>query len=302
MNLMSHSTRSRAVRSVGVRSLVVAVSTLLIAALLGALTSAPAAARAGGLNDYDCQSKDGRDPVVLLHGLGGQRYTNWFYHAPKLQAQGFCVFSLTYGEGVGGRFVAGLGPIEESSQEVAEFVDEVLERTGAEKVDLVAHSLGGAVGAHYVKFNGGASKVRDFVGFGPGFRGTSVSGLEKLIRKVIPWARPVADFVERLCPSCLQILSDSEFMKEYTKGGVAVEGVNYTSIRSNTDVIATPPKNAMIDGEGNTNLVLQDACPFDLSGHLAMAISPNITKMIARAIDPARAKPMRCSLALPIPL
>ncbi|HWH45242.1 MAG TPA: hypothetical protein VNT32_10960 [Thermoleophilaceae bacterium] len=36
-------------------------------------------------------------PVVLVHGLGANQSQNWSYISPRLAAEGYCVFSLTYG-------------------------------------------------------------------------------------------------------------------------------------------------------------------------------------------------------------
>ncbi len=44
-----------------------------------------------------------------------------------------------------------------------------------------------------------------------------------------------------------------------------------------------------------------DACPFDASGHLAMAVDPNVNLLIRRALDPAHAPPLRCSWVFPAP-
>lgn len=305
MKASSSRSDSRA-RAVGVRGLVIAVAALLIAALMGAVTTTSATARSndpgpGPFSDWNCKSQDGRDPVVLLHGLGGQRTTNWFYHGKKLKRQGYCVYSLTYGQGIAGNLLAGLGSMRDSSKQVASFVDQVLRETGAEKVDLVGHSEGTTVGAYYLKFDGGKDKVRDFVGFGSNFKGTTLSGLEKLIKRVLPYIRNVEEFVNEVCAACLEFLPGSDFLKDLNDGGVAVDGVNYTSIRSKTDFIVTPGDSSLIDGEGNTNILLQDECRRDISGHISMAISPNVTQLITRGIDPQNAPAFRCKFALPLP-
>jgi len=54
-----------------------------------------------------------------------------------------------------------------NTQRLEAFIDEVLHKTGAEKVDLVGHSLGGALSYNYCKKAGNASKVAHLVLLAP---------------------------------------------------------------------------------------------------------------------------------------
>ena len=65
------------------------------------------------------------DPVVL--GLGATM-------APLLADNGYCVFALTYGLAPGESWYGGFQPMEQSSGELADFIDRVLAATGAAKV------------------------------------------------------------------------------------------------------------------------------------------------------------------------
>ena len=85
--------------------------------------------------------------------------------------KGFCVYSLTHGSnsflgGAGSGIVkanlGGLDAIQNSAQEVAKFVDRVLFASGANKVNIIAHSAGTIVSRTYLKFLDGASKVGEF--------------------------------------------------------------------------------------------------------------------------------------------
>src|SRR4051795_8782027 len=75
------------------------------------------------------------EPVVLVHGTFGDS-SNWALDAAQLQAAGYCTFALDYGNRATGEIAA-------SAQELSGFVDGVLVRTGASKVDIVGHSQGG---------------------------------------------------------------------------------------------------------------------------------------------------------------
>lgn len=276
---------------------------VLATVLGGTAIAAPAqAAPSSGWNDWSCQPSAAHpEPVVLLHGLGGQELTNWFYHAPQLAAAGYCVFSTTYGEGLFGELVGGLDSMRLSAVEVGQFVDRVRAATGAAEVDLVGHSEGTTVGAQYLKFEGGAAKVKRFVGFATNLDGTSLSGLKLLIDLVVPILPAVADLVQSQCAACFEFLAPNSFLTDLNAGGNTVPGVEYTSIMSRYDTLVTPYTSGVFDGPQSKNIVLQDACPFDVSGHLAMAVDPNVNLLIRRALDPAHAPPLRCSWVFPAP-
>lgn len=50
----------------------------------------------------------------------------------------------------------------------------------------------------------------------------------------------------------------------------------------------------MIDAPNSTNIVIQDMCPLDATGHIAQAVDPNVLSMIRDALDPAHATPVSC--------
>ncbi|MFE6615349.1 hypothetical protein [Amycolatopsis sp. NPDC057786] len=50
----------------------------------------------------------------------------------------------------------------------------------------------------------------------------------------------------------------------------------------------------MLDEPGVTDIVLQDICGYDGSGHLSQAIDPNVTSLILKALDPENALAPKC--------
>ncbi|WP_448851270.1 esterase/lipase family protein [Corynebacterium sp. 335C] len=117
------------------------------------------------VNDWDCEpSPEHPRPVVRIHGTWDNAYATWSMLTPMLKAEGYCTYALNYGDdesGLVGRIpgVYGTQNLEDSSREVADFVDEVLERTGAAEVDLVAHSQGGIHARAYVQRHGGVEQA-----------------------------------------------------------------------------------------------------------------------------------------------
>lgn len=262
----------------------------------GAATSASAAATSSGINDWSCApSASHPRPVVLWHGLGSSADVDMGFTARTLSAAGYCVFSKTYGTTYYGPWTGGLASMRTSAAELGAFVDKVLASTGAGEVDIVGHSEGTTVPAYYLKFLGGAAKVDHFVGFGSNFRGTSLNGLQTLAD--VTGFRYVLDAGG--CPACNEFAPDSSFTADLNDGGVTVPGVDYTSIVTRYDTVVTPYTSGVLDPAANvTNIVLQDVCGFDFSGHVGLAIDPNVAVIVKNRLDPANATPVSC---LPMP-
>ena len=126
-------------------------------------------------------------PVVLVHATLADEGSNWVTLAPLLANEGYCVYAFNYGATLAslevwpfiGPRIDGLGHIEKSAEELSSFVNRVLSKTKASKVDLVGHSQGGMMPNYYIKFLGGASKVNELIGLAPSNHGTTLNGLTK---------------------------------------------------------------------------------------------------------------------------
>ena len=111
-----------------------------------------------GANDWSCRpSAERPEPVVIVHGTFGDRRHLLENLSNALLGQGYCVFSLDYGN----RATQDVGA---SANTLKAFTDKVLAATGARKVSMVGHSQGGMMPRYYVKFLGGARVVDDLVG------------------------------------------------------------------------------------------------------------------------------------------
>ncbi|MFV0318668.1 MAG: esterase/lipase family protein [Microthrixaceae bacterium] len=255
------------------------LAVMLTVVFLAACIPQPSGPPRSGINNFGCKPAAGKAPVVMLHGLGANAGTNWFTKAPLIKAAGYCVFIPTYGVGAFG--IGGLKSMRDSAAEISSYVNGVLAATGASKVDLVGHSEGSTVSAYYMKFLGGDTKVRNFVGFGSVYRGTTSYGLSYLANAVAPLIDP---FLESVCMSCSEFLYPSQFIDDLNAGGVSVPGPRYTNIVTRIDEVVIPYTSGIIAEPGVTNITLQDHCPFDLSGHLALATDPNVTALILWAL------------------
>jgi len=252
-------------------------------------TAAASAAPTSGVNDFSCApSAQHPEPVVLVHGLGANGPVNFATLAPTLAANGYCVFFLTYGTGILGPTVGGIGPMEDSAAQLGAFVDKVQAATHAAKVDIVGHSEGSTMPAYYLKFLGGAAKVTHFVGFGANYAGTSLDGLATLA--TLLHLGPALTGVG--CAACTEFLPGSAFLTKLNADGVAVPGPTYTNIVSRYDTVVTPYTSGVFTAPNATNIVIQDSCALDFTGHLGQAIDPNVASLVLHALDPA--SPVRC--------
>src|SRR5690349_14099496 len=170
------------------------IAVVVLAAAIGAPTSASASTvlpYPPGTNDFSCKPPAAHPrPVVLLEGLGGNSDA-WRVFAPTLKADGYCLFTINYGEHPLLKLlpyaIEGVVPMEQSAKELAAFVQRVLTATGASKVDIVGHSEVTVVPRWYLERLGGAAYVQKFVELTPLWRGSDVHGLVELADALEPY-------------------------------------------------------------------------------------------------------------------
>jgi pimeloyl-ACP methyl ester carboxylesterase len=275
---------------------VIAVAALAAAVLPGVAHAAYDPSPPGA-NDFSCRPTAAHPrPLVLVHGLGATQGANWNFLAPQLHDAGWCVFSLTYG--VDPR-VAALGfpggsvRMEESSAELAAFVDRVLAATGAAKVDLVGHSEGTVMPRWYLERRGGVAKVRRFVSLTPLWRGTQLLAADQLRDANPALSGPVVSLIASLCGSCSEFIAGSPYLNDLNADGEAIPGILHTNIATRYDELVVPYTSGIMR-DGGRNIVLQDVCPNDLSEHAAIAFDPVAFQLVRNALDPKHPRPVRC--------
>jgi triacylglycerol esterase/lipase EstA (alpha/beta hydrolase family) len=271
------------VRNLRSRLLGGAVAALAAVALMA--TSAPVYAASStssvgvvaGANDFSCRPSQAHPfPVVLVHGTFANA-SSFSQLSPTLANAGYCVFALNYGCQALGPVICATGPIEESAAQLSTFVDRVLAATHASRVDMIGHSQGGMMPRYYLKFLGGAARVHRLIGLAPSNHGTTVDGLQAL-------AAALAGLVD--CDACLQQLSGSAFLTKLNSGGDTVAGVRYTVIETRFDEVVTPFTSAFLSGPAVTNILLQNSCGVDFTGHVGIVDDPNAVGWVLNALDP----------------
>jgi triacylglycerol lipase len=218
------------------------------------------------VNDASCRPPAQHpEPVILVHGTFAA--TDWSAIAPALASRGYCVSTFDYGD-------AGTAEISLSAHELATYIRRVLARTHAQRVSIVGHSEGGLMPRYYIRFLGGANKVRNLVGLSPSNHGTQN-----------PLGLVGAAFG---CAACgEQVSSGSSFLNKLNAGDEAPGPVDYTVIQTVYDEVVVPYTSAFLHGPAArvTNIALQESCRADAADHLAITTDPVAIQWVENALS-----------------
>lgn len=240
-------------------------------------------------------------PVVLIHGTWLNAYNSWSLLGPQLQKAGHKVFAMNYGRDTSAwagrpKAIHASAPLREGQKEVAEFIDKVLEHTGAPQVDLVGHSQGVAQARLYLCDSGGANaedpsknKVRRVIGLGGSNHGTTMSGVATIAEKLLGKNGRYKLTKKMLGGAAIDQTIGSEFMKHLNRDGDTMPGVDYLMICSRFDQVVTPWRTQQLKaGPGATvkNVLIQTGNIKDFSDHLAILYSPGVLDLVQEALDP----------------
>lgn len=209
-----------------------------------------------GLPEPRVQPGDSRPPVLLLHGF----FCNsafWWILRRQLQRAGYPnVFSQTL-EPV-------FGDIEQLGEQVAARVESICGQTRAQKLVIVAHSMGGLAARAYLRKHG-PQRVLKLIAVGTPHHGTAH-----------------ARAVSLLGSNLRQMRLDSRWLAELNRRPPPVP---ITNIWSYHDNIVSPQDSCMLPGA--RNLALAGI------GHLEMAIAPRVRSLILQEIASAEAPGVR---------
>ena len=132
-------------------------------------------------------------PVLLVHGFGGTK-SSWSFLARSLSARGLTVDAITY------------TPFGTSVEQLADRleveVDRLLAETGAEKVHLIGHSLGGVVIAQAIAGGRLTGLVDTVVTLGAPFGGSPWAALLPF-GAIVPALREGSPLLRRLAAAPL---------------------------------------------------------------------------------------------------
>ncbi len=256
-----------------------------------------------GANDWTCRpTADKPRPVVLVHGTLGSGTSNWATYGPLLHNEGYCVYTLTYGATPGAQWpLSELGGVSDiravSLPQVAQFVDRVLEATGAEQVDMVGHSQGTLISGLVAKTER-PGRVHTVASLAPLWRGTGGSVADQMLTASSGGER---DALESGAGPLPQIFPGSLLLQELWAGGTPyAPGVRYLNVATRYDEAVLPYTSGLVPGPLTTNVVVQDGCEQDLSEHVAVAADPRAADHVLAALDPDTPREPRCEAIAPV--
>lgn len=180
-------------------------------------------------------------PIVMVHGYSQNRVD--FLRLARACAR------------------AGLGPVygfnypwfatvHGGAARLARFVAGVKRETGAARVDLVAHSLGGLVAVEYLRAHGGEAEVRRLVTIASPHAG-------------VPWRGPI------LGACGPQMREGCAFLEEHARTPL---GVPCLSVYSTHDNIVHPPRTSALAHRGAIDRAVEHV------GHLAILFHPEVAR------------------------
>ncbi|MER5888402.1 alpha/beta fold hydrolase [Streptomyces sp. NPDC001941] len=195
-----------------------------------------------------------RRPVLLLHGFIDNRSVFVMLRRSLTRNGWRHVESLNY------------SPLTCDLRTAAELlgrhVQDVRERTGQDRVDIVGHSLGGLIARYYVQRLGGDAYVRTLVTLGTPHAGTAVVPLASahpLVRQMRPGS-PVLRELAEPAPGCR---------------------TRFVSFWSDLDQIMVPVETARLD---HPDLEVHTVRVSGI-GHLALPVHPAIAGGIREALE-----------------
>jgi len=192
---------------------------------------------------------DPRPPVVLLHGYA-QHAANFTWLARRLRRDGWRHLYLVAHTPVG-------GDIERSAHRLGEALDRLRRATGASRVDIVAHSMGGLVARACIRARGHASGVGRLITLGTPHQGTEIFPrfrLDPMVAQMRPGspllARLAADDPVPRLVDCISIYSADDAVvvpasRAYYPGAfnIEVRGLGHLSLLFSRRVYALVREN-----------------------------------------------------------
>ena len=189
-------------------------------------------------------------PVLLVHGLAGTK-SSWSLVAETLSARGLTVDAIAYPP-VG-------TSVERLADQVVAEVQTILYRTGADKVHLVGHSLGGVVIAQAIADGRLDGMVDTVITLGSPFGGSPWAGLLPFV-EIVRALRSGSPLLQRLASAPVP------------------DGVRWLAVTAALDIIVPGLRSVPTHAEVET-------ITFGDVGHLGLLVSRQVIAYIAAALS-----------------
>lgn len=211
-------------------------------------TAAGTAARSAGAT---AQPLSTSTPVVFVHGYTGSA-ANWTTAMSVFRLNGWSSSHLfayeydSYGDNV------------TNAQGLASYVSTVKARTGASKVAIVNHSMGGLVSQYYLKVLNGHSDVSHLASIAGANHGTTYAGACLIYT------------------TCRQMYPGSSFIAQITSGDETPGDTAYATWYSACDGVILPYTSTRLSGATNNNVLCQT--------HIGFLADTGVLGQIARFV------------------
>jgi triacylglycerol lipase len=180
----------------------------------------------------------GRNPILFVHGWNG-RASTWNTMMSQFRSDGYSS-NLLYAYTFSSPGSSSSGSNARNARQIQGWVNTILSRTGASKVDLVSHSMGGLSTRYYVKVLDGRNKVDDYVSLGSPHHGTSLAYF------IGGDMRPGSSLLDQLNSG-----DETPYGVRGDSGTHVSGNINWVTVRSTSDSIVTPSSTASLDGAYN---------------------------------------------------
>ncbi|GLZ44543.1 hypothetical protein Acsp06_07280 [Actinomycetospora sp. NBRC 106375] len=195
-------------------------------------------------------------PVLLVHGIVDNR-SIFAVLARALRKRGFgVVHAVNFSV-----LTAFTGDIRLAAQELGHHVERLCASTGADRVHIVGHSLGGLMARYYVQRLGGDARVDTLVTLGTPHRGS-------LIAHCLPPTR-----VPR------QLQPDSDLLRELDEPAPECR-TRFLAVWSRQDQLIIPQSAARLQ---HPDLQVTEI-ELEHVGHLSMTIDPEVVHLVSRLL------------------
>jgi len=189
-------------------------------------------------------------PVIFVHGYFQNRADFWWMAKQFRKASKGPLYGCNY---------PWFDSVDRNVPRLGRFVEGVCAETGADKVTLVAHSLGGLVCVEYAHGTNGQQRVAHCITVGTPHAG-------------VKWRGPILGKVAK------ELREGGEFHAERRERPVITPTL---SVYSTHDNIVHPPTTSALASRGGRDVAV------DGLGHLSLLYSPEVTRALIAFIDQA---------------
>lgn len=191
-------------------------------------------------------------PILLVHGIMDNRSVFTVFRR-TLRRRGFGVVHAV-------NYSLFTGDLRDAAHQLRNHVEKLREQTGAEKVHIVGHSLGGMIARYYVQRMGGSAAVHTLVTLGSPHTGS-------LTAYLMP------------TPLARQLRPGSELLEELA-GPAPRCSTRFLVVWSRMDQMIVPQRNARLN---HPDLDVEQ-CEIRDVGHLSLPIDPRVVHWVATAL------------------